>query len=319
MTLELGGLDDMAAGTSHQAELLSPTGDQGQAPISASGSLQAFAAVLAPGTLVCALMYYFGWVRTHSLYAFFGIDADELGLSTTDYVLRSADALWPALVGIVVTVLLFLLAHGVVSHWIGDARHARRLQRLLVLPLGAAGATLSSLGVVRLLTAQRASIATPLSLALGLGLLAYSRFASRRLLALRDQDRAPRQRSRQLDLAVFGLFILLIVLNVFWVTALFAEDLGQGRAERLEAQEFVSQPDVLLYTRDRLHVDARDVDQADLGPAYAPYRFRYDGLKLLVRGNGRLILIPYSWSTSNAFALVLPDGDDVRIVFAPHF
>jgi hypothetical protein len=215
MTFELGGLDDMAAGTSHEAELLAPTGDQDQAPISVSGSLQAFAAVLAPGRLVCALMYYFGWVRTHSLFAFFGIDAHELGLSTTDYVLRSADAMWPALVGIIVTVLLVLLAHEVVSHWIGDARRARRAQCLLVLPLGAAGATLLSLGVVRLLTAQRASIASPLSLALDSASWHTPGLPVAGCWPSGTRTGRPRQRSQQLDLAVFGLFILLIVLNVF--------------------------------------------------------------------------------------------------------
>jgi hypothetical protein len=95
--------------------------------------------------------------------------------------------------------------------------------------------------------------------------------------------------------------------------------LGRGRAQHFELQQFATQPDVLLYTSQRLHIDARDVTERDLGPAYAPYRFRYDGFKLLIRGPGRLILIPYSWSTGNAFALVLPEGDEVRIVFAPNF
>jgi len=99
-----------------------------------------------------------------------------------------------------------------------------------------------------------------------------------------------------------GLFCLLIVLNLFWATALFARDLGLGRAQHYESQQFATQPDVLLYTSHRLHIDAHDVSETDLGPKYAPYRYRYDGFKLLIRGTGRLILIPYSWSTGNAFA-----------------
>jgi len=302
-----------------QAESKSATGDEGQGPISVAGSLQVFAAVLAPGTLVGALMFYFGWVRTHSFYAFFGIDADTLGLSTTDYVLRSADALWPPLGGLVVLILLSLLAHWVVNRWINRAQHMARLQYRLALPLLVLGMTLSSIGILRFATGQQASVVTPLCFATGFGFLAYAWLIHRYLATDVGLDQAPRAFSGRLEPAIFGLLVLLIILNLFWGTALFARDLGKGRAQRFEFQQFATQPDVLLYTSHRLHIDARDVTEKDLGPAYAPYRYRYDGFKLLIRGTGRLILIPYSWSTGNAFALVLPEGDEIRIVFAPNF
>jgi hypothetical protein len=307
------------AQTIHQAESESATGDEGQAPISMAGSLQVFAALLAPGTLIGALMFYFGWVRTHSFYAFFGIDADTLGLSTTDYVLRSADALWPPLSGLVVLILLSLLAHKIVSRWINRAQRIAPMQHRLVLPLLIVGMALSALGILRFVTGQQASVVTPLSFATGFAFLAYAWLIQRYLSANLGSDRTPRVFSQRLESAIFGLFVLIIVLNLFWATALFARDLGRGRAQHFELQQFASQPDVLLYTSQRLHIDARDVTERDLGPAYAPYRFRYDGFKLLIRGTGRLILIPYSWSTGNAFALVLPEGDEVRIVFAPNF
>jgi hypothetical protein len=96
---------------------------------------------------------------------------------------------------------------------------------------------------------------------------------------------------------------------------------GLGRRDpgRRDSTHFTTQPDVLLYTSRRLHLDARDIVERDLGQSYEPYRYRYDGFKSLTRGSGRMILVPYSWSTSNAFALVLPDNDEVRIVFAPNF
>src|SRR3954447_6016069 len=69
------------------------------------GTLDKLLAALGPPTVVGALLYYFGWARTHSLFSYFGIDADSIGLSTTDYVLRSASAVWPSLGGLVVVVL----------------------------------------------------------------------------------------------------------------------------------------------------------------------------------------------------------------------
>jgi hypothetical protein len=119
--------------------------------------------------------------------------------------------------------------------------------------------------------------------------------------------------------AIGGLFIVLVVLSAFWATALFAERLGQGRAEYLEEHHFYTMPDVLIYSVYRFRLDPQGVTETDLGPKYAPYRFRYDGLKLFARGDKKMVLIPYSWSTNNAFALVLPDDKDVRVVFAPNF
>jgi hypothetical protein len=307
------------ARTLPQVESESATRDEGQAPISMSGSLQVFAALLAPGTLIGALMFYFGWVRTHSFYAYFGIDADTLGLSTTDYVLRSADALWPPLGSLVVLILLTLLTHWVVNRWINRVQHVARLQHRLAVPLLVLGMTLSAVGIFRFATGLQSSVVTPLCFAIGFGFLAYAWLIHRYLAAELGLDRAPRASSQRIESAVFGLFVLLIILNVFWATALFARDLGQGRAQRFELQQFATRPDVLLYTSHRLYIDAHNVTEKDLGPTYSPYRYRYDGFKLLIRGTGRLVLIPYSWSTGNAFALVLPEGNDIRIVFAPNF
>jgi hypothetical protein len=294
------------------------TRDEEQAPISVSGGLQVFAYLIAPGTLIGALLYYFGWVRTHYLYAYLGIDADELGFSTTDYVLRSADALWPSLCGLIVALLLLLLAHGAVRHWI-DRTRPGTLWRLLILPLYVLGVVLSTMGELRFATAQQASIGSPLCLVLGFGSLAYARLLHKRLGVPRRSGQTSPLYLPRFDLMIFTLFAFLIVLNIFWGTALFAADLGRGKARNLELQPFATQPDVLLYSSHRLNVDARDVTAADLGPTYAPYRFRYDGLKLLIRGKDKIILIPYSWSTTNAFALVLPESDAIRIVFAPNF
>jgi len=51
------------------------------------------ASVVAPITIISALLFYFGYVSSRAQYAYFGIDVDAIGLSTQDYVMRSPQPL----------------------------------------------------------------------------------------------------------------------------------------------------------------------------------------------------------------------------------
>ncbi|WP_433305915.1 hypothetical protein ACQP2F_19365 [Actinoplanes sp. CA-030573] len=155
----------------------------------------------------------------------------------------------------------------------------------------------------------------PLGLAFGLGLFAYALFSG---LSFR------RRRKRRVEIParwtrmISWILLVLAALCLFWSAALYAQDLGAGAAQTLVDQRFARKPDVIVYSTSRINVDPHDVIEDDLGPAYAPYRYRYSGFKLLVHANKRLLLIPFDWSKSNAFAIVLPE-DGTRLVFAPYF
>ena len=281
-------------------------------------TLESLALLFAPGTLIVALAFYFGWVRTHALYAYFGIDADELGLSTSQYVLRSADVLWPTLAALTLLVLLALAGHS----WL--VQHLQRPSRTRQLGIAiwvvfTLGVLLFAVGSLVFLTPSwQGTPVAPLCFALSFSAMGYSRLLRGHLRALRGVPTgtgSPPQLERSISLVV----MILVTLNVFWAAAGFATDLGTGRAQALEASQFDTTPDVILYSTSRIKIDARGVAETDLGAAYAPYRYRYSGLKLLVEANGKLLLIPFSWSTSNAFTLVLPENNSIRLVFAPNF
>jgi len=160
----------------------------------------------------------------------------------------------------------------------------------------------------------------PLSIAAGAALVGYTVFLRRRLMtSMSPAGRARQGSPSRLAIISTALLVNLVLLNLFWATAVFADAFGRGRAQHLERTGFTSVPDVIIYSQHRLYLDARDLQERDLGARYGPYRFRYEGFKLLVRANNRLFLIPYSWSTDNAFTLVLPDDDSVRVEFAPNF
>jgi hypothetical protein len=51
------------------------------------------------------------------------------------------------------------------------------------------------------------------------------------------------------------------------------------------------------------------------GPREAAYRFRYEGLKLLLRAQDHYFFLPEAWSPSQGAAIVIPQSDAVRLEF----
>ena len=64
------------------------------------------ASVVAPLSVLTAVLFYFGNVSSRAQFEYFGVDVDTIGLSTQDYVMRSPQAL--------LTPLLVLVLVGVV-------------------------------------------------------------------------------------------------------------------------------------------------------------------------------------------------------------
>ena len=63
-------------------------------------------AIVGPTTALTALLYYFGWAWARAQFSYFAVDQKELGLSTTDYLLRSlAGAFWPVIFLLVVIIV----------------------------------------------------------------------------------------------------------------------------------------------------------------------------------------------------------------------
>jgi hypothetical protein len=45
------------------------------------------------------------------------------------------------------------------------------------------------------------------------------------------------------------------------------------------------------------------------------YRYRYDGLKLVLQSGGQYFFLPAGWTTADGAALVLPRTDSLRLEF----
>lgn len=264
-----------------------------------------FGSVVAPATLVGALLFYFGYVSTRTQFAYFGVDVDTLGFSNQEFVMRAPQPLLvPALV------LLLGSAAGLwggaqVRHRLRAAPPAtrRRLLRLVTI----AGALLLGLDLVLLGAYPRLGslpwypLAAPLLLAVGAGLLALAARSAG------QQDAATR--------SVVVILVLVVIAAIFWATATLAEWSGTGRAKAL-AREMYSLPAVVIDTDEQLFpADQTVVESALPDEDGTTYRFRYRGLRLLAHGDGKLFLVPEQWSSSGSTYVVPMDSVRVRFRF----
>ena len=54
-----------------------------------------FTSIASQAALITALLYFFGRVHMSAMYNYFGVDANSLGFSTSDYVINSLNATLP--------------------------------------------------------------------------------------------------------------------------------------------------------------------------------------------------------------------------------
>lgn len=277
--------------------------------------LELLALVAAPTSLLIALAFYFGWKLTEARAAYFGIDYSTLGYSTQDYVLRSADALFIPLSVTLVAGLIGVATHAFVADSFANARRLRLLRGAAptAAVVGAVLFGIGAFGAFRSLPFRTWYLLAPLSLPLGIALLAYSGYIHDRLAA---SSKPPATRGPRLAPGPQGivLVILLIVLSVFWAASEYAAALGRGRAQHLESTLSL-RPGVIVYSRQQLGVNVPGVIEEALTGADSAFHYRYTGLRLLIRSDDKYFLLPDGWTRVSGIAIVLPDSEDLRFEF----
>lgn len=290
-----------------------PAGPDPTRPIRAA--LRGLTSVVAPTSLVTALLFYFGWQRTSVQAHDMGLHESLLGFSTHDYVLRSIDPMrWPLLVG-TVAALLAVAGHLWLVDWVrtepARARR-RRLRRLTI-----TGEVLGALGLVLGTATSRINtrshlvyLAAPLLVTAGVVLAGYSLHVHRRFVATRPRGKRPAE-DAQLRLVASSLMVLLLLLSMFWSVDRYASVKGEDLATQI-ARDIDYWPRVTIYSAKRLALQP-PVTETDLGDDAAAYRFRYTGLTLLFKAEGKYFLRPTAGAP--AVNIVLADRDDLRLEF----
>lgn len=72
-----------------------------------------------------------------------------------------------------------------------------------------------------------------------------------------------------------------------------------------------------LYSERPLHLGGTGVTETPLAGEDAAYRYRYDGLRLLIRSGGNFFMLPTQWTRQDGVAIVLRDDPSVRLELRP--
>jgi hypothetical protein len=285
--------------------------------MSGNGQLWRAAGIIASQTAVLtALLFYFGWARANAAFGYFGVDVSLLGFSTSDYLLRSVN---PAFRPLLLTGLVAVLATGVHQGLAAAAAHGGDrvpgwVRRIPVVASGV-GVVLAAIGLSGIVAPHLGSelgVWLPLSLATGFALLAYAELSWPRFRAGgADAARHPARQLRSF------LLVGLALMALFWTVALYADQTGTELARSI-TRHLASRTEVVLYAKERLMLTGPGVKVADIDQADSKYRYRYRGLRLLVRSQDRYVLLPVGWTRGRDSAYVLRDDADVRLEFAAH-
>jgi hypothetical protein len=239
------------------------------------------------------------WVRTKEYFGYLGIDETLINFSTQDYLLRSYDVLGRPLAGMLIVGLLMLAAHSLVQRKFAERFRERRRVGLALMLVGVA---LLITGLVGALNQQPLPFSaqipsTPLSFAGGVALLGYGLHLSRWISTLG-----------------YTLLGLLIVPVLFSAATEYARTVGQH-----EAIDFVStlseEPLAVVYSKDRLHIEAPGVAETSIGSTDSEYRYRYTGLVSLLHTGGKYLLIPTLWNSADGEVIILSDTPSIRVQF----
>ena len=271
------------------------------------------APVLAPITVVTALLTYVGWVYTTAYFGYFGISESVASLSLQSYLFNSAAVtfgvvtyVFAAAGALVVADRLLLM---LVERWSGR-RRGRHLQR----GVRVFGGMFAALG-----GAIALGLLPVVPLVLGPILLGFGAVTVFRSTAY-SQMPGGRSRRRLQVAAVAG--ILAFVL--FWTATLYANDRGQRAANAVDLRQ-VPLPAVTVYSS--TYIDMPGIDGVMVLPVSGPggVAYRYTNVLLLAYTNGRWLLItgkqpcatlytdttPGSCYRSSIY--ILRDSDSIRV------
>lgn len=251
-------------------------------------------------SLFTAVLFYFGWASTDAETKALGLRDTVFHLSTSDYLLRSVDALFlPAWLG---TAAVFA-AIGVhrwgrrgapgVAWTLRVGRHAWVVPFLL-LPLYR-------------LAPDAFDLALPLVTIVGFLLTAYAR--------TRPSDttgvQAPPVRAQHLR--VWCAALLVSVLSLFWAVSTYAGIVGRGRADQTARTVRAGLPAVVVFSEKDLLIRGGGSCDFRVPVKDSAYRYRYAGLRLFHIAGDRVFVVPRDWSPQHGTLYELEQSDSVRI------
>lgn len=259
-----------------------------------------------PLALITALMFYFGWVRTQVQARQLGYDAAVLQLSTTDYLLKSINILFPV---VAAAVLLAIVGHVVYTAAADRVLASERrdvITRRVYRATGVGALAALGVGVICYLIPATRFAAIPVALTIAM------------LFVLARGKLRPFVGKRRWSTTGQVLALILLALLLFWDTERIARTLGEQFAYDIAAypDQF---PQIIVYSQNELNIDAEGVEQEVLGTAEGEYGFRHTGLRLMEQAGDKYVLINELWYSGRGRVIVLTDSDALRFEFVDRY
>jgi len=274
--------------------------------------------VLPPLSLITALLVYFGWERRIAYAAALGFDVGLLEeASIPGYLIRSVGTVFFPLLVTTVGLLLWLGVDRMLRRWARDRAHLLAISRASwILPVSGAILVLVILLVEAVFPVAQPYVSLVLPFLLALAVLTAVYGASLRRLADRKASGEDDNRRRWAINALIGLLVSLLL---FWGMDGFAQVVGRGLAKRINEQPHRYTQPVLLYSAQDLHLDPATATHQELpGEEHSAYRYRYEGLRLVLVNGDQYFLIGRTWRSRGGTLIVLP-RDGIRIEFPRGF
>ncbi|MET9229202.1 hypothetical protein [Lentzea sp. NPDC003310] len=275
-----------------------------------SKALRVFGSILAPTTVLTALLFFFGTRHAYFFCEWFGVHYSVLGLTAADYLIRSADGMFVPLTVLAVAGLAvlwgyrFLHAALAPRTWRVVARRAVPLLVALGLVLVLTGLTgLAAPGVFRAVAGLPG-----LCVALGVVLFPVAEHLHASL--------SGRQATGVVPVVQWTLTFVLASIGLFWAVNDYSAAVGEARGYEYETK-LRTMPETVVFSTKDLGIRAPDVTATPCAAPDSAYRFRYDGLVLVLQSGGQSFLLPKGWNARDGVALVLPRSADVRLEFSP--
>ena len=283
---------------------------------SLAGTIELVSRVVAPATLVTAVLYFFGYTRERAFYGHFGVSLSTVGFSTTDYLVHGANVAFVPMATLLVLAAVVLMARPAVNVML--ARSGSRTTNTIAVLVGITWITLLGIAVTGLVIPSKKvwfDVLAPVALG---GAVA----ASVCLLALMKRNQAlpdtVRHGLASGQSARTTAFVVLALVAIFWATATIGRQNGLRAARSFEHGLPVSARAV-VYSHQRIAIAGPGVAFERLNTTDSAYAYRYSGLRVLQHNNGRWFLLPAGWNRYNdSFAVLINENDDgIRIDLAP--
>ncbi|MDQ4039894.1 MAG: hypothetical protein M3313_16485 [Actinomycetota bacterium] len=267
-------------------------------------TVESVSTVIAPLTVVTALLLYVGWVRTRAFFSYFGVSPALVGYSPQDYVLFSAEVSFGAVLLLAFAGVVLLGLDRLVT--IVIERVSGRLMggQWVRWGLAGLGASLVLIGLGGATTEAAIAVVPPIA---GAGLLALGA-----VLFLRFGAESPSQQGI-LRPGTTVLSVVVLVLACFWAATIYARALGVGAAVAIDG-DVRRLPVATVYSGEPLDLPGTNVTATRVLGEDQRWNYRYTGAGVLTYSNERWFLIPEPASGGyRSSVVVLRDSESIRV------